>query len=548
MPIETRVNPDMIEEFTSRGCWHDITIQDLIRRNAAERPQKEAIYDGRVRVTYAELDTCTDRLALKFLELGIQTGDLVAVQLPNWVEFVFAVGALSKIGAMFCQFSAEFRSREVEFILRFSEAVGIVIPSEFKGFRYLEMIEGLRPRLPKLRHVLVVGSEVPGDAINLRDVVEGPLKTGAKARSLDVQGVGPNELMRLAFTSGTTGDPKAVLHTANTTIPALEFQNRDHGISRDGVILLFLPVGLNWGLFCVIQSLLVGAKLVMMDVFKAQAALSLIASEKVSYFATAPTSLIAMMNDPEFSRFDTTSLRIIATGGASCPIEVIKQANERLGGRLVELYGMLECGFQSWTLPTDDPEEVCGTVGRAIAEMQLKIVDDAGRALPVGETGEIATYGPTVTVGYFRNPQANEASFTADGWFLSGDLGVFDERGLLRIVGRKKDMIIRGGANIYPREIEEILFTLPKILDVAVIGIPDPHLGEKMCACVVPRPGETVTLEEIVSFLRDQIAKYKLPEVVQIVDELPHTPTGKVQKNVLLEQIMGQLTSHRNRG
>ncbi len=291
----------------------------------------------------------------------------------------------------------------------------------------------------------------------------------------------------------------------------------------------------------VLQAFLAGAKLVMMDAFGVGEALRLIQEERVTYFPTAPTGLIAMLNHPELDRFDLKSLRLIATGGASCPIEVLRAVKERFPCRLIELYGMLEAGFQSWTLPEEDPEAVCGTVGRPLAEVCSKIVDDAGNELPVGNVGEIASRGPTVMVGYFKNAGANAKSFTKDGWFLTGDLGVFDERGYLRIVGRKKDMIIRGGANIYPREIEEILFQHPKILEVAVIGIPDPYVGEKTCACIVPKPSESIGFEEIVGFLRGKIATYKLPERVEVLAELPHTPTGKIQKVILRERVLKQL-------
>ena len=224
---------------------------------------------------------------------------------------------------------------------------------------------------------------------------------------------------------------------------------------------------------------------------------------------------------------------MMTTGGASCPIEVIREVRVRLPSHLLELYGMLECGFQSHTMPDEDPEVVCGLVGRPLPQMGIRVVDDSGKDCPRGTPGEILTYGPSVTIGYYNNPEANERSFSPDGWFATGDIGILDENGYLKIVDRKKELIIRGGANIYPREIEEVLYQHPKVLEAAAVGVPDPRLGERVCACVVPHSGESLTLDEVVAFLTDKIATYKLPEFLHLLDALPRTPTGKVQKGPL---------------
>ncbi|MBI4589871.1 MAG: AMP-binding protein [Candidatus Rokubacteria bacterium] len=541
MAVDMRYPPELVDEYTARGYWTNVTTKDLLERNATDRPEEEALVDRRVRVRWGQVNLAAERVALKLLESGFRKGDVIAIQLPNWVEFAYAVGACGKIGAVFCQFSSEFRRREVEFILGFSEARALIIPASFKGFDYPAMISELRPTLPKLEHIFVVGDPVPPGMHSFREIVETPLERRYPRGYLGRFAPDANEVMRLAFTSGTTGDPKCVVHTQNSTLASCALQMNYHHLGRDDVSLLFLPVGLNWGLFMVLQTFLAGGTLVMMEAFSAGEALRLIQEERVTYFPTAPTGLIAMLNHPDLDRFDLKSLRLIATGGASCPLEVLRAVKERFPCRLIELYGMLEAGFQSWTLPEEDPETVCGTVGKPLAEVQSHVVDDAGREVPPGNVGEIASRGPTVMAGYFKNPEANAKSFMKDGWFLTGDLGVLDERGYLRIVGRKKDMIIRGGANIYPREIEEVLFEHPKILEVAVIGIPDPYVGEKACACIVPKPGESISFEEIAGFLRGKIATYKLPERVEVLSELPHTPTGKIQKSILRERLLKQL-------
>jgi acyl-CoA synthetase (AMP-forming)/AMP-acid ligase II len=405
------------------------------------------------------------------------------------------------------------------------------------------MVRDLRPTLPELRHVMAVGEGVPADFFDLRGYLDSEAPLEVSDSVLHTRRPHGEDLVRVAFTSGTTGDPKAVLHLHNTTNSAVRFANRGHGITSDSVVLVLLPAGLNWGLINILQGLEAGCTLIMLDVFDAVTAMHLIERERVTYFCCAPAHLVAMLNSTDLDRFDLGSLRIVVTGGASCPIEVIRAFRARLRGHLIELYGMLETGFQSWTRTTDDPEAVCGTCGPCIPEVQSKILDEQDHECLPGGVGEILSRGPSVTIGYYNNPDANARSFTDGGWFRTGDLGTFDAQGLLRIVGRKKEMIIRGGANIYPREIEEVLYQHPDIMDAAVIGIPDARLGERTCACIVPRPGRALGFADVVDFLRPKIATYKLPEVVEILRELPRTPTGKIQKDPLRAMILRKMQS-----
>jgi acyl-CoA synthetase (AMP-forming)/AMP-acid ligase II len=426
-------------------------------------------------------------------------------------------------------------------VLRYTGAAVFICPVAFRRFDYLAMIGELRPALPALRHVMAVGDDVPDRVFNLRAYLDNDAPLSAPADALHARRPHGDDLARVAFTSGTTGDPKAVLHLHNTTNSAVRFANAGHGITRDSVVLVFLPAGMNWGLLNVLQALEAGCALIMQDVFDAVSAMRLIERERVTYFCCAPAHLVAMLHSPELARFDLSSLRTVVTGGASCPIEVIRAFRAHLRGDLLELYGMLETGFQSWTRPTDDVEAVCGTVGRAIPEVQSKVLDEHDQECPSGAVGEILSRGPSITIGYYNNADANARSFTSDGWFRTGDLGTFDDHGLLRIVGRRKEMIIRGGANIYPREIEEVLYQHPDIMDAAVIGIPDERLGERTCACVVPRAGRSLDFAAVVDFLRPKIATYKLPEMVEVLADLPRTPTGKIQKEPLRAMILGKL-------
>jgi non-ribosomal peptide synthetase component E (peptide arylation enzyme) len=310
-------------------------------------------------------------------------------------------------------------------------------------------------------------------------------------------------------------------------------------VTEKDVLLIWLPLGLNWGYLTLLQTIMAGARAVLLERFSAAAALELIEREKVTYIATAPASIVAMLNDPSLKQRDLSSLRVVITGGASAAIETIRSYQANVKGHLIELYGMLETGFHTYTRFEDDPQAVNGTIGRVVGAMELRIIDERGSDVPRGEIGEIAARGPTVHLGYYNNPEANVQAFTPDGWFRTGDLGRYvDAAGNVQITGRRKEIINRGGKKFFPREVEEILYTHPKILHAAMVGIPDARLGERNCLCVVPKPGAEIELGEMVAFLRGQVADYKLPESLERFDELPLTGTGKLRRHVLRDWVL----------
>jgi acyl-CoA synthetase (AMP-forming)/AMP-acid ligase II len=515
------------------------TLHDILARRAAAHPDREAIVDHRHRVTYGDLLARVDRTAAALQSLGLGAGDVVTIQLPNWVEFAYVFFACERIGAIANQIGPDFRSREVEYIVRFSESRAFVCPATFKGFDYVDMVRQLRPKLEGLKAVLVLGGgESSGDAgtLSLDQLIYGP----SAPPPLKPYRMAPDAVMRMAFTSGTTGNPKGVTHSFQTTLPAGEILNGAMNVTEREVFLIYLPLGLNWGYLTLLQSIMAGARAVLLDRFSGRAALELIERERVTLLPSAPASIIAMLNDPELARVALSSLRVVITGGASCPIETIRAYRARMPGHLIELYGMLETGFHTFTRLLDDPEAVTGTIGRAAPRMQLRLIDEHGRDVPPGAEGEIAAKGPSVHLGYYKNPAANAELFTADGWFRTGDLGVIDRAGNVRIVGRLKEMINRGGKKFFPREVEEILYTHPGVLHAAIVGVPDPRLGERNCLCVIPRPGKSVSLPEMVAYLRDGVATYKLPEELEIFDEFPFTPTGKIQRHALTRQVLAR--------
>ncbi|MFI4987828.1 MAG: AMP-binding protein [Alphaproteobacteria bacterium] len=534
MPFETRLDAAMIERFTKSGDWRDATFYDLLSAAAERHPERDAIVDAKGRVSYGKLKENVERTAAFLKHHGIARGQVVTIQLPNWVEFAYVFFALELLGAVANKISPDFRSREVDYILRFSKSSAYVCASSFKGFDYPAMVRALRPNLPDLGLVVTVDGAAGHDTVSLAEGLAAtpPLPPAERVR------MDANAVYRMAFTSGTTGDPKNVLHSFNTTLSAVRFLTRDMRATENDVFLIYLPIGLNWGYLLLLQALILGARAVLLDRFSGRAALELIARERVTFIATAPASIIAMLNEPALESFDVSSLRVVITGGASCPVETLRDFQRRMSGRLIELYGMLETGYHSYTRFADDPEAVNGTVGHCVEGMGLRLLRPDGSDVGPGEEGEIACFGPSVHLGYNNNPRANAEAFTADGWFRSGDLGTFvDARGNVRIVGRSKEIINRGGKKFFPREVEEILYTHPKVLHAAIVGVPDARLGERNCLCIVPKADAEVSLQEFVAFLTGEVATYKLPERLEIFAELPFTPTGKLQRFVLTKQV-----------
>jgi acyl-CoA synthetase (AMP-forming)/AMP-acid ligase II len=539
MAFETRLTPAMAARWRGAGLWSDETFATVLAGRVRATPDREALTDGTRRLTYRALADGIDRMAVRLRALGIGAGDVVTIQLPNWIEFALVFFALERLGAVAVTVSVDFRSRELEYIMRFAGAKMLVCCARFRDFDHVAMAAELEPRLPALAWIGVVRGAPGAGMVSLDDVAEA---SGPPAGFVPVP-MGADAVMRMAFTSGTTGNPKGVMHSHNTTLAAARILNGDLALAADDVMMIWLPLGLNWGYLTLVQSVLAGAKAVLLDRFRPAAALDLIERERVTYIPTAPASLTTILQEPDLARRDLSSLRIVVSGGASAPVETIRAWRRVAPGILLELLGMLETGYQAYTRATDDPERVAGSVGRRANHMGLKLVDADGGEVACGEEGDICCDGPSVHLGYHNNPAANAEAFLPDGWFRSGDLGMIDPDGNLRIVGRLKEMINRGGKKFFPREIEEILYAHPQVLYAAIVGIPDARLGERNCLCLVPRPGETPTLDSLVAFLGDSVATYKLPERLELFTQFPFTPTGKIQRHALVREVVARIAS-----
>jgi non-ribosomal peptide synthetase component E (peptide arylation enzyme) len=524
---------ELAAKYTREKLWLQKTVFDILAERAAAHPDRIAIKDQNGAISYGALKDRIARAAQFYRSIGVGRGDVVTIQLPNRVEFVVAFIALELLGAIANKVNPDFRARELDYMLKFSGSSAYVFPKGWKDFDYAGMAQGLQRANPALKRLIVVGGAVEG----MHDFDGGV--AAAAPLSADKVHMDPNEVCRMCFTSGTTGNPKCALHSFNTTLYAVDLLNHDMKVTEREIFLVFLPLGLNWGYITMLQSILAGATLVLMERFNPRAALELIQNERVTYIPTAPAGLVGLLNAPGAETFDVSSLRVVITGGASAAVETIREYQKRMKGHLIELYGMLEAGFQTYTRFSDDPEKVNGTIGRPVRAMELRIVDSEGNDVPNGEIGELMSRGPSIHLGYHNNPDANRQAFNSEGWFRTGDLGrVVDTDGNVQITGRSKEIINRGGKKFFPREVEEILYTHPQVMHAAMIGMPDVRLGERNCLCVVPKGDVVPTVDEFVAFLRDQVADYKLPESVEQFGELPMTGSGKIQRHVLRDLVM----------
>ncbi|MBO0742342.1 MAG: AMP-binding protein, partial [Hyphomicrobiaceae bacterium] len=409
MRFETVLKPELAQRWRAAGEWREETPFAILSAQASRTPDRVVFIDGQARITYGELKDKVERCAQFLRSIGIARGDVVTIQLPNRIAFPIVFFALELIGAIANTVNPDFRIRELDYILRFSGSKGFICPGSFRGFDYVGLARQLREAIPALTHVVVSGEPVSGEWNLERGIADASaLPADQRVRT------GADQIFRMAFTSGTTGNPKCVLHSFNTTLPAVRQINRDMHLTEKDVQLVYLPVCLNWGYLCLLQAILSGSKAVLLERFSAKAALELIERERVSYIATAPASIVAILNEPDLSSYDVSSLRVVITGGASAAIETIRAYQARMPGHLIELYGMLETGFHSYTRFSDDPAKVNGTIGRVVSSMGLKIIDEAGREVARGEVGEIAALGPSVHLGYHANPAANAEAFTGE--------------------------------------------------------------------------------------------------------------------------------------
>ncbi|KPK23834.1 MAG: hypothetical protein AMK69_17305 [Nitrospira bacterium SG8_3] len=542
---------EFAERYMAQGYWENVTLGDVLDRSAWHFPKREALVgtspvSGEVRDTYADLRKKVDRLALHLLRIGLNPLDRVILQLPNIPEFVYIYFALLKIGALPVTSLPPHRLSEVGYIAEHTGAKAYVIPSEFRNFNYLELAKDVQEKAPSVEYVMVADANAPAGTIAMAELLEQPIEEDYAQDYLKAYRPDPTEAAVFQLSGGTTGRQKVIPHTHNDYICCCKFSALRVAHSQYSVFLASAPVGHNFTLTApgLNGTIYFGGKVVLAPSPDPETVLPLVEGEKVTYMNGVPTMIINWLNTLEKAHYDLSSLQVIAGGGFRVNAELGRRAKDKLGFNIQQNFGMGE-GFHTCTR-LDDPEQVIlETQGRPLTPAdEFKVMDDDGVEVPIGEMGELWGRGPTVVRGYYNAEEHNREAYDPEGFYKTGDMVIQDDRGNLIVEGRKKDMINRGGEKISAEEVESLIMGHPSVLTTAVVAMPDPVFGEKSCAYVILHPGKTLEFEELTEFLMNKkIAKFKLPERLEVVEEFPLTSVGKISKVELRKDITEKLES-----
>ena len=535
--------------YYKNGCWSGITFGEMLDQSSETFGDREALVAGDVRLTYRQLKELSDRTAVALFKLGIRKQDRVLLQLPNWAEFAYLYYGLHKMGAIPVMCLPRLSQREIEHFCSITRATTWVVPRRYEKIDYLSMIGSVRSNQSGLQNILVVdppgqpAEPPPPGTRSFHDLLKGITPEERERHDLRSLKPDPEEVCHFMPTGGTTGLSKLVPRTHNDYLCNIVFRTKTWLRTPDDITLIATPMTHNMAIEASMNpTFLSGGKVVMLASTRARDILEAIQRERVTTMILVPAQLQQIVDFPELDPFDVSSLKVIAGAGSHVASELTRKVHEKLGCRFYNVFGMSEgpCTQTRW----DDPEEaVAHTVGWPICPHdEFKVIDEAGRELAEDMEGELVARGPCIFRGYYKAEAANREVFTPDGFFRTGDLARFDPERRIVITGRKKDIIIRGGENISATEVEELISEHPKVEQVAVVGMPDPILGERTCAYIKPRSGTTITLEEITALFKERKTSILLfPERIEPVEELPFTNVGKVDKKKLREDIKEKL-------
>jgi fatty-acyl-CoA synthase len=530
-----------------RERFHGRSVAEALELWAAEDPERVFVVLGDRRLTYGQVEAQANALAAALHELGIEAGDRIALNLPNWPEFIVAMFAAAKLGAIIVPLNPKFTAHELQYMLRHSESVAVVTAENYEGVDYLARFEGFLTSLPDLQYVISVGEEdlwYDDRVYQFEDLL-----SSGEGREYPRSEVDPEEeVFAILYTSGTMGKPKGVTLTHTNLLATAAASADAIGMTGSDVVFgltsLFNVFGLGPG---VIGTAVAGATLVLQENHDPTEALEIIERERVTVHHGIPTTFITELREPSRAERRLGSLRTGIIAGAPASEELVSIVRHHLVPDIRLAYGLTETGSTVTITREDDPQgKKLTTVGRPISGAELRILDLDGSILPEESVGEIAVRGVGVMKGYYRQPGETANSVTEDGFFVTGDLGMVDDEGYLHVLGRRKEMIIRGGYNVYPREVEDRLHAHPAVLDVAVVGLPHEILGEVACACIIPVEGAIITGEEIKDFCREVLADYKVPDLVRFLDTFPMTGSGKVRRVELSRMISAEESSRRS--
>lgn len=500
-----------------------MNISEIVERNAKNSPYRNAVISGDREITWLDFNRMINRLGNSLLKLGIKKGDRVAIYLPNSLEYLITYFAVARIGAVAVPFNILYKAAEIKYIVNNAEAC-VMVASQKEA---QENVIGIREQLPSLKKLIIVGEKAIYDTLLFSDLLK------EEKDSLEIVSCEPDDILTILYTSGTTGNPKGAMLTHNNYCQQADL-NACYilHINDQDLMLTAAPYCHIFFVSTVLGPMYKGATVVVMPRFSPEMALEVISNYKVTHFAGVPTMYIYMLN--HFRKnpgdYDLSSLRVVLSAGSAMPGEYIPKIEETFGVDYCEMYGATEtCSNVTYERVGHNK---AGSIGLPAHTWEIKIVNEEGAEVRTGEVGELLVKGPGLFKGYWKMPEATEAAFR-DEWFYTGDLGYKDDEGYFFIVGRKKEMIICGGYNVYPREIEELLVTHPGILEAAVIGIHDREKGEVPKAFIVPKAGSKLCEADIISFCKENLAAYKLPRVIEFLVELPKTSTGKILKREL---------------
>lgn len=540
MKVTLTFNEQRRAAYRQQGLWGDASLADYWQQTARAMPDKIAVVDNHgASYTYSALDHAASCLANWMLAKGIESGDRIAFQLPGWCEFTVIYLACLKIGAVSVPLLPSWREAELVWVLNKCQAKMFFAPTLFKQTRPVDLILPLQNQLPQLQQIVGVDKLAPAtSSLSLSQIIADntPLTT-----AITVHG---DELAAVLFTSGTEGLPKGVMLTHNNILASERAYCARLNLTWQDVFMMPAPLGHATGfLHGVTAPFLIGARSVLLDIFTPDACLALLEQQRCTCMLGATPFVYDLLNLLEKQPADLSALRFFLCGGTTIPKKVARECQQR-GIKLLSVYGSTESSPHA-VVNLDDPlSRFMHTDGYAAAGVEIKVVDDAHKTLPPGCEGEEASRGPNVFMGYFDEPELTARALDEEGWYYSGDLCRMDEAGYIKITGRKKDIIVRGGENINSREVEDILLQHPKIHDACVVAMPDERLGERSCAYVVLKaPHHSLSLEDVVTFFsRKRVAKYKYPEHIVVIEKLPRTASGKIQKFLLRKDIMRRLT------
>ncbi len=543
MNITATVSAERRASMLGSGAWNDMIITDYLDQAVASAADSPAIVAYRVSqnerraLSYAELNQIVNRMAAGLASLGVNKGEVVSCQLPNWWQMTALHLACVRIGAVLNPLMPIFRERELRFMLSYAQSRVLVIPQAFRSFDYAAMVDSLRGELPALEHVLII------DSLDENRCFQRILLDRAWEEELDTQALFAerrphgDDVVQLLYTSGTTGEPKGVLHSSNTLWSNIRpYADRLH-LSNADIVFMASPMAHQTGfLYGLMMPIYLNSACVLQDVWDSAYAVQVAKAERPTFTMASTPFLADLIEIAPKHQDELASLRIFVSAGAPIPSALVERAGAAINARIVSAWGMTENGAVTMTHPDDDPERAIGTDGVALLYMEVRVVDEHGEPVPHGTEGNLLVRGASLFIGYLKRPDLYNVD--EHGWFPTGDLARMDAQGYIRITGRTKDVVIRGGENVPVVEIENLLYKHPAISAVALVGCTDARLGERLCAYVTLHEGhQSLSLQDVVSFLLEQkLTRSYLPEYLEVLPALPRTPSGKIQKFKLREQ------------